>query len=293
MPELPEVEVVRAGLERWVAGRSVAGVEVLNDRAVRRHVAGRADFAAQLSGVALGSPQRRGKFLWLPFRDDDRALAVHLGMSGQLVLPEPDARDEAHLRVKVHFDDGARALRFVDQRTFGWMAVEPLVAGVGGRLVPMCAAHIAADPFESDYDADEVARRLRSRRTGVKAALLDQQLVSGIGNIYADESLWRVRRHWATPANRLRQTDARALLAAAADVMTEALAAGGTSFDSLYVNVNGSSGYFSRSLAAYGREGEPCLRCGTPLRREAFANRSSYRCPRCQRRSPGVAPGGP
>lgn len=284
MPELPEVEVVRAGLDRWVSGRRIAEVQVFNARAVRRHDAGAGDFAAQLVGAVLGRPERRGKFLWLPLDDGDRALAVHLGMSGQLVLPPATAPREAHLRVLLRFADDSPPLRFVDQRTFGWMAVERLVAGVGGRDVPAAAAHIGLDPFEAGFDAAAVARRLRTRRTGLKAALLDQNLVAGIGNIYADETLWRARRHWATPAHRLRQREAVALLATASEVMAEALAAGGTSFDSLYVNVNGASGYFSRSLAAYGREGEPCLRCGAPLTREAFANRSSYRCPRCQRR---------
>lgn len=287
MPELPEVEVVRRGLARWVAGRRIAEVEVLGSRTVRRHGLGPVDFRDRLRGQVLAAPQRRGKFLWLPIHGTGEALVAHLGMSGQLVLPDSDAPAEPHVRARFEFDDGGRGLRFVDQRTFGWLAVESLVAGVAGRLVPRSVAAIAADPLERDFDPSATARAMRRRRSAVKAVLLDQQVVSGIGNIYADEALWRCRRNWATPAQRLRQGDALALLAAAAEVMTEALAAGGTSFDSLYVDVNGRSGYFSRSLDAYGREGEPCRRCGASMLREAFANRSSYRCPRCQRKPRG------
>lgn len=284
MPELPEVEVVRRGLERWVAGRRITDVVLRGTRVVRRHEPGPEDFRGRLRGQVLAAPQRRGKFLWLPLAGSDEALVAHLGMSGQLVLPPSAAPAEGHLRARIDFDDGGRALRFVDQRTFGWLAVQPLVSGVGGRLVPTAAVAIAPDPLEADFDLAATARAMRRRRSPVKAVLLDQQVVSGIGNIYADETLWRCRRNWATPAQRLRQADAVALLRTAAAVMTESLAVGGTSFDSLYVDVNGRSGYFARSLDAYGREGEPCRRCGALMIREAFANRSSYRCPRCQRR---------
>ncbi len=284
MPELPEVEVVRRGLATYVGGCRIRNVEVFGNRATRRHLAGPGDFAAQLLGTVLLTPQRRGKFLWFPIADRDRALVVHLGMSGQLVLPPAGSAAEEHLRVRIEFDDLDRPLRFVDQRTFGWMAVEPLVEGRASREVPASAAAIAVDPLEAAFDVEATSRHIRRKRSPIKAVLLDQSVVAGIGNIYADEALWRCRRHWATPANRLRQQGARELLGAATDVMTEALAQGGTSFDSLYVDVNGSSGYFSRSLDAYGRQGEPCRRCGSPLIREAFANRSSYRCRRCQRR---------
>lgn len=284
MPELPEVEVVRAGVDRWATGRRIAEVHVYGDRALRRYPQGPAQFAAELRGRALSSAQRRGKFLWLPIAGEDRALSVHLGMSGQLVLPPPESPREPHLRVRLDFDDDGRALRFVDQRTFGWVTVEPLVSGVGGREVAASAANIAPDPFEDDFDLAAVVRSVRRSNRAVKAALLDQNLVSGIGNIYADEALWRARRHWATPCSRMTGAQWRVLLGHARDVMSEALAAGGTSFDSLYVNVNGESGYFSRDLNVYGRQHEPCLRCGRPIIREAFANRSSYRCTTCQRR---------
>ena len=287
MPELPEVEVVRAGVDKWATGRRIVDVDVRGDRTLRRYPQGPQQFADELRGQRLATAERRGKFLWLPIAGQDRALSVHLGMSGQLVLPPVDAPDETHLRLRLEFDDDGRALRFVDQRTFGWVTVEPLVAGVGGRTVAASAVAIAPDPFEEDFDAARVARAARRSTRAVKAALLDQNVVSGIGNIYADEALWRARRHWATPCNRLTTAQWRELLGHAREVMSEALAAGGTSFDSLYVNVNGESGYFSRDLNVYGREGEPCLRCGRPIVREAFGNRSSYRCTTCQRRPRG------
>jgi formamidopyrimidine-DNA glycosylase len=158
------------------------------------------------------------------------------------------------------------------------------VAGVkAARLVPEPIAHIAPDPLEAAFDAKDFGARLVRKKTQVKRALLDQSLISGVGNIYADEALWRAKLHWARPTETLKPSEVSRLLEAVRDVLTEALKAGGTSFDALYVNVNGESGYFDRSLHAYGREGEPCDRCATPIRRDAFMNRSSYSCPRCQR----------
>jgi formamidopyrimidine-DNA glycosylase len=282
MPELPEVEVVRAGLARWVAGRTIATVDVRHPRAVRRHAAGAADLEARLRGQVVRSASRRGKYLWLVCGDE--ALVVHLGMSGQLLVQEPSTPDEAHLRVRFTFADGGREMRFVDQRTFGGMAVDMLVDDGSGGRVPASVRHIARDLLDPARDPDEVVRALRARDTEVKRALLDQTLVSGVGNIYADEALWRARLHGVRRTRGLGRAQVAGLLDDAADVMREALAQGGTSFDSLYVNVNGQSGYFSRSLNAYGREGEPCPRCGTPIRRESFMNRSSYSCPTCQPR---------
>ncbi|MFC3978914.1 bifunctional DNA-formamidopyrimidine glycosylase/DNA-(apurinic or apyrimidinic site) lyase [Streptosporangium jomthongense] len=282
MPELPEVEVVRRGLERWVRGRVVARAEVLHPRAIRRHVPGAEEFAAQLKGRTIGTAERRGKYLWLPLDGTDAILA-HLGMSGQLLVVEPDTALEKHLRIRITFADGGPDLRFVDQRTFGHVLVTPL-AEAGGRQVPEPITHIAADPFEEHFDEALFARRLRARRTEIKRALLNQSLISGVGNIYADEALWRARLHGTRPAGALTGPKISQLVGAAREVMTEALAQGGTSFDSLYVNVNGESGYFERSLAVYGRRDEPCPRCGAPIVRESFMNRSSYSCPRCQPR---------
>ncbi|POM24554.1 Formamidopyrimidine-DNA glycosylase 1 [Actinomadura rubteroloni] len=287
MPELPEVETVRRGLERWVARRTVAAAEVLHPRAVRRHTAGAGDFAGRLAGAEVADVRRRGKYLWLPLFTGDgaapsEALLAHLGMSGQLLVGEPDREREKHLRVRLTFADGGLDLRFVDQRTFGHVLVADLVPGASGETVPEPIRHIAPDPIEDAFDDAGFVRRLRRRRTGLKRALLDQSLISGVGNIYADEALWRAKLHGARPTETLTVAESERVLAGAREVMALALAAGGTSFDRLYVNVNGESGYFDRSLEAYGREGEPCRRCGAPIRRDAFMNRSSFTCPVCQ-----------
>ncbi|MGW0365439.1 bifunctional DNA-formamidopyrimidine glycosylase/DNA-(apurinic or apyrimidinic site) lyase [Streptomyces sp. NPDC002990] len=280
MPELPEVEVVRRGLERWVAGRTVETVEVLHPRAVRRHLAGGADFAARLAGRTIGMPQRRGKYLWLPLEDLGLSVLGHLGMSGQLLVRPLEAPDEKHLRIRVRFRDRqGTELRFVDQRTFGGLSLHENTP----EGLPDVIAHIARDPLDPLFDEVAYHLALRARRTTVKRALLDQSLISGVGNIYADEALWRARIHYERPVSTLTRPRSAELLGHVRDVMNAALAVGGTSFDSLYVNVNGESGYFDRSLDAYGREGEPCRRCGTPMRRRPWMNRSSYYCPRCQR----------
>ncbi|MBA3529048.1 MAG: bifunctional DNA-formamidopyrimidine glycosylase/DNA-(apurinic or apyrimidinic site) lyase [Propionibacteriaceae bacterium] len=277
MPELPEVEVVRQGLASGVTGRRLRGVEVLHPRPVRRHLLGPTDFETQFAGRLFAEPRRRGKYLWLPFEDGD-ALLAHLGMSGQFRFERQSAPDAPNTRVRFLFTDGDPELRFVDQRMFGGLSLVP-----GGADLPPEISHIARDPFDPLFDLDEVVARLRRKRTGIKRALLDQRLVSGIGNIYADEALWRARMHYARATYTLSRALAADVLVQATEVMRDALGEGGTSFDSLYVNVNGSSGFFDRALAVYGREGEPCPRCGSPIKREPFMNRSSYRCPRCQR----------
>ncbi|MER0448547.1 bifunctional DNA-formamidopyrimidine glycosylase/DNA-(apurinic or apyrimidinic site) lyase [Streptomyces sp. Edi4] len=283
MPELPEVEVVRRGLERWVAGRTVTDVEVLHPRAVRRHPAGGDDFAARLKGHRIGVARRRGKYLWLPLADTDASVLGHLGMSGQLLVQPQDAPDEKHLRIRIRFQDElGTELRFVDQRTFGGLSLHDTAANSSDGL-PDVIAHIARDPLDPEFDDEAFFVALRLKRTTVKRALLDQTLISGVGNIYADEALWRARLHYNRPTATLNRPKAAELLGHAREVMNAALAVGGTSFDSLYVNVNGESGYFDRSLDAYGREGEPCRRCGTAMRRRAWMNRSSYYCPKCQR----------
>ncbi|MBB4685438.1 bifunctional DNA-formamidopyrimidine glycosylase/DNA-(apurinic or apyrimidinic site) lyase [Amycolatopsis jiangsuensis] len=282
MPELPEVETVRAGLQAHVAGRTVGSVEVLHERAIRRHALGAADFTGRLAGVRIEAARRRGKYLWLELSHGEAVLA-HLGMSGQMLVQPGDAPDEKHLRVRVRFADDGPELRFVDQRTFGGLALDDLVQ-TDGEALPGTIAHIARDPMDPRFDPAAAVQALRSRRTEIKRALLDQTLVSGVGNIYADEALWRARLHGTRPTDRLTTTQGKAVLEAATDVMSAALRAGGTSFDALYVNVNGQSGYFDRSLDAYGQEGLPCGRCGTAIRREPFMNRSSFSCPRCQPR---------
>ncbi|MFC6288425.1 bifunctional DNA-formamidopyrimidine glycosylase/DNA-(apurinic or apyrimidinic site) lyase [Nocardioides sp. GCM10027113] len=283
MPELPEVEVVRAGLERHVLDTTIRRVEVLHPRPVRRDPRGAEGFALALTGRRIVAARRRGKYLWLPLSDGD-ALLGHLGMSGQLLVQPPGAPDERHLRVRLLLERAAAGaptgpveLRFVDQRMFGGLSFSE-----GGADLPPEIAHIARDPLDPAFDDDDFVRRVRRRASGVKRLLLDQTLVSGVGNIYADEALWRARIHGERPGDRLTGRQVRELLDHARTVMSDALGQGGTSFDSLYVNVNGESGYFDRSLDAYGREGEGCRRCGTPIRRIAFTNRSSFFCPRCQ-----------
>jgi formamidopyrimidine-DNA glycosylase len=286
VPELPEVETVRRGLDRWAVGRTIADVEVYGPRTVRRHAAGPADFVARLRNRRIEAACRRGKYLWLRL-DDGAALLAHLGMSGQFLALPSQSADPAHLRARFRFADAGPEIRFVDQRTFGGLALDEL-SQPGDSGVPTSVAHIALDPLDPAFDDADFADRLRHRRTGIKRALLDQSLISGVGNIYADESLWRARMHYARATETLRRAEVARLLAEVRAVLLAAIAAGGTSFDALYVAVNGESGYFDRSLEVYGREGEPCTRCGAPIRREPFMNRSSYRCPRCQRtpRSP-------
>jgi formamidopyrimidine-DNA glycosylase len=316
LPELPEVEVVRRGLVSWLRGRTITSVDVLDPRSLRRHALGPEDFVGNLQGATVVDVVRRGKFLWMPLRDIPSssaagtpeppgpaiALMAHLGMSGQLLMQDPSVPDEKHLKVRLRLspsDGMPDELRFVDQRIFGGLFVTDMVptddGGPGGLaesplpLIAQEAAHIARDPLDPAFSFELFYGRLRKRRTGLKRALLDQALVSGIGNIYADESLWRAGLHYARPTDKLRRSEAQRVITSAREVMLDALEAGGTSFDSLYVNVNGASGYFDRSLNAYGREGQPCSRCAAVginslIRREQFMNRSSYTCPVCQPR---------
>ncbi|WP_106848100.1 bifunctional DNA-formamidopyrimidine glycosylase/DNA-(apurinic or apyrimidinic site) lyase [Blastococcus sp. Marseille-P5729] len=276
MPELPEVEVVRRGLHEHLVGREIAAVEVFNPRAVRRHVLAPLD--QLLPGAQITDTARRGKYAWLVLDDRD-ALLLHLGMSGQMLIVPAGADGAVHERMRVRFADDSADLSFVDQRTFGHVLLDP-----GGAVLPSQIAHIARDPLDPQFDQDAVVARIRRRRTGLKRALLDQSVVSGIGNIYADEALWRAQLHGARPTEKLTRAQVGRVLDAAREVMTSALAQGGTSFDALYVNVNGASGYFDRSLNAYGQRDRPCARCGTPIVREQFMNRSSFSCPTCQRR---------
>ncbi|KAA0024264.1 bifunctional DNA-formamidopyrimidine glycosylase/DNA-(apurinic or apyrimidinic site) lyase [Antrihabitans cavernicola] len=286
MPELPEVEVVRRGLATHVVGATIESVEVLHPRAIRRHEPGAHDLSARLIGQTFAAAQRRGKYLWLELEPAGEALVVHLGMSGQMLVQDPAVDREKHARIVTTLDSGAE-LRFVDQRTFGGWALAPLVT-VDGTVVPEPVAHIARDPMDALFDVESVVTTLRGKHTEIKRALLDQTVVSGVGNIYADEALWRAKLHGNRLTDKLSRPALRSLMNSVHAVMGEALVEGGTSFDSLYVNVNGQSGYFDRSLNAYGREDLPCKRCGGPMRREKFMNRSSFSCPRCQPRPRGV-----
>jgi formamidopyrimidine-DNA glycosylase len=296
MPELPEVEVVRRGLAAHVLDQQVHRVEALHPRVVRRQVEGSAHFESVLTGRTLTGTGRRGKFLWLVTDDPDLVLAAHLGMSGQFRVEsaagspaldlgggDEDIRGGPHRHARAHFDLGERHLWFLDQRTFGWLAACPVVADPRGVPVPDLVADIAPDPTDPEFDVRAVARAMRGHRVEVKRLLLAQNLVSGIGNIYADEALWAAGVHPRRRADRLGVGTLVGVLEEATAVMAASLAEGGTSFDSLYVNVNGESGYYGRGLAVYGRAGLPCPRCGAPIVREHFMNRSSHFCPACQR----------
>ncbi|MBI9000788.1 bifunctional DNA-formamidopyrimidine glycosylase/DNA-(apurinic or apyrimidinic site) lyase [Corynebacterium sp. CCM 9185] len=292
MPELPEVETVRSGLANLITGARIDRAEVLHPRAARNNAGGQGEVSAALKDRLVSSVERRGKFLWLVLAPGDDALLVHLGMSGQMLIKDPGAGERdpnlRHRRAFAVLDDG-REVWFVDQRTFGYWSTGPLVdgrstAGPDTRRVPLRVAHIAPDLLEPDLDLGTVARTLKTRDTEIKRLLLAQEIVSGIGNIYADEMLWRARVHPRQRASRMSVTRITHLLGAGIDVMRDALAQGGTSFDALYVNVNGDSGYFDRSLNVYGRTGRDCVRCGFPVTREQFMNRSSHFCGNCQRR---------
>ncbi len=294
MPELPEVEVVRRGLVEHVVGRTITSARLTGARVARRHQGGPADLADRLAGGQVLAADRRGKYLWLVVappgsRIDPHALVVNLGMSGQMLVQHGRTPEPKHVHARLDFADDGPQLRFVDQRTFGGLAFTPLLPdryadSSHPHGVPQPVTHIGADPLEPAFDQAGIVRSLKARHTAIKRALLDQSLVSGIGNIYADEALWRAGVHGLRACSTLTKPGLARVLVHAAEVMREALAQGGTSFDALYVNVNGASGSFDRSLDAYGQTGRPCARCGVPIRREEFMNRSSHSCPRCQPR---------
>lgn len=283
MPELPEVETVRAGLSKYVIGRRILSGESFHRRAIKPSSI---SSLSMIAGVKIKSVNRRGKFLWFDL-DHELTLVAHLGMSGQLIFSSEKMPNQRHLRAKLTLQNsgfGRRKIgdkdeiRFIDQRTFGWLSLEESDAGI-----PSSVAHIAYDPFDENFEIKKVISNISSRKTAIKPAILNQVIVSGIGNIYADEALWRAKIHPEENCQDLSSSQIKNLLISAKAVMKSSIAAGGTSFDEQYKNVNGESGYFSRSLRVYGREGQPCSRCATLIRRIAFANRSSHFCPRCQR----------
>ena len=304
MPELPEVETVRAGLAKSITNASVTEVVIHDSRSIKRHLSGEADFTSKLVGRKVLDVVRRGKFLWLPLSGDSSALVGHLGMSGQMLIRTHDHPEDKLNRVTIKFDTKTirgLELRFVDQRIFGSLAIDPLVVTPDGKQggfsagknsnkawqnqISQSAAHIARDPLDELFDQEHVVSKMRSKRTSIKRALLDQNLVSGIGNIYADESLWLAKLHFDRQADGISKAKLRELMGIVRDVLERATAQGGTSFDEQYKNVNGEAGYFSQELYAYGQTGKPCARCQTPIRRQAWANRGSHFCPKCQRPS--------
>ncbi|WP_423059093.1 bifunctional DNA-formamidopyrimidine glycosylase/DNA-(apurinic or apyrimidinic site) lyase [Brevibacterium linens] len=292
MPELPEVESVRRGVDEWTAGTTITGAEVADPRILGTTSQRRIDpsavsgFVSAVAGAHILGAERRGKFMWLSLGEGTASSAelgilVHLGMSGQLRIHTPGEEIHRHTRAILHLDS-ERELRFVDQRIFGHIGVQPLVHGYG-RLVPASAVHIAADPLEPAFDPERVVTELAKKRTAIKAALLDQTLISGIGNIYADEALFRAGVHPLAVPARTRKSRLVEVLESATKVMSDALAVGGTSFDALYVNVNGESGYFDRALLVYGRGGQECVRCGTEIVKITVGGRGTHFCPNCQK----------
>ena len=285
MPELPEVEVVRKGLAKHVKNRKISSAKVRNNRALRNFKFSTKTFEKTVSGFTINSVERRGKFLWMTLKNSSQAISAHLGMSGQMLMVKKEEKPSTHARVTFDFSDTKRSLHFIDQRTFGWVNLEELVEAKDKRLVPQSVLHISPDLFEETFDLDKTISNIKKRKTGIKQALLNQEIVAGIGNIYADEALWLAKTHWADVCENLSEKKINEILISAKEVMAKALEKGGTSFDDLYIDVNGESGYFENELNAYGREGERCYRCDLEMVREAFSNnRSSTICPNCQPR---------
>jgi len=288
MPELPEVETVRAGLAEFITGATIDAVDVFDSRSLKRHQPGPVDFVKTLTGSKVISVVRRGKFLWMPLDTEPLALVGHLGMSGQMLVRTPNFEPDKLTRVILHFTAKAGKkyeMRFVDQRIFGSLAIDEMVSTLDetGESIPKTAAHIARDPLDPHFDEKSVIEKLRKRSAGIKKILLDQQLMSGVGNIYADEALWRARLHYDQPANSLSVSKTKELIAHVTEILAAAVKVGGTSFDEQYKNVNGESGYFEISLNAYGMTGRPCNRCGKPIKRDSWMNRGSHFCPACQK----------
>lgn len=284
MPELPEVETVRRGLAGSVSGYAVSQVEIFDKRSLKKNVGSLSSFRRELEGSKLSTFERRGKFLWMPI-GEDRCLVTHLGMSGQILVRTPGYPEDKCERIRITVFKGKTRLevRFIDQRLFGGMYLDELVNQDVFGTVPQSAKHIALDPLDKNFDIDEVALKISKRSAGIKSLLLNQEILSGIGNIYADETLWLTKTHYLTSGNSLSRKQTRQVIETAKKVLVSAVAQGGTSFDEQYKNVNGESGYFSQSLNAYGQTGLACPRCRTPIKREAWSNRGSHFCPRCQR----------
>ena len=277
MPELPEVETVRRGLHTIITGFRIADAQSLHPRAMKSESIAP---LASLNGAKITGTNRRGKFMWLTL-NRPYVLTAHLGMSGQFLIHQPNRPKATHIRAQFQLKKALRNLELVfnDQRTFGWLSIEETT-----NNIPTSALHIAPDPFDPSFDIDATMNNYLRRTIKIKTALLNQEIMSGVGNIYADETLWRAKIHPETLTSNLTKKKIATIIETATTVMQEAINQGGTSFDDLYINVNGESGFFEQSLNAYGQEGEPCPRCGTPIKRISFGQRSSHFCPKCQKK---------
>lgn len=273
---MPEVETVRRGLSHLVRGFRIESVNEFHPR-VRRSTS--LAPLSSLSGARIMDIHRRGKFLWFTL-DRQEVIVAHLGMSGQFLIGSNNRPAPRHVRAEFALSKPfiKRSLFFNDQRTFGWLSIEHLVDGI-----PTSAQHIARDPFDPYFDISVPTRVFKRKNIKIKSALLNQEILSGVGNIYADEALWRARVHPESLTSSLSPKKLTNVIECAIEVMREATEQGGTSFDDMYVHVNGESGFFDQSLAAYGQTDEACPRCGTPIKRILVGQRASHFCPRCQK----------
>ncbi len=271
MPELPEVETVARGLRAALVGRTITDVKVLWTRSVVPPDP--AAFARHLTGQVITDVGRRGKWLVVGLSGGD-TLLIHLRMSGRLVIESEACLDDRHLRVLFLLDDGRR-LSFIDQRKFGRLHLTNEPAQVLGDLGP--------EPLSDEFTSRRLEEMLKQRQGRIKPLLLDQRFLAGLGNIYADEALWRARIHPLRPANTLTPAEAQRLHKAIRVVLTSAIASGGTTLeDEVYRQADGQAGEFASELAAYGRTDQPCPRCGQPIERIKVSQRGTHFCPRCQ-----------
>lgn len=277
MPELPEVEVTRQGIEPALAGARIRRVEVRRPRMARRQP-NPVDIGKRLEGRRVECVGRHGKFLMIDV-EDDLTLVIHLGMSGRLSVAAPDAPEAPHTNVLIETQAGTQ-VRMVDPRTFGFIAVY-----TPEELAVSPLAHLGPDALTALPRSPALARRMSGRSLPIKSLLLDQRFVAGLGNIYADEVLFRARVDGLRPAGSLDRAEVAAVRNAIPPVLRAGLRHGGTSLNDLaYLLPDGRAGDYLRRLQVYGREGLPCRRCRTPIIRRVIGGRSSFSCPTCQER---------
>ena len=278
MPELPEVETIRRGLEREVVGKRIKAVDVTGTRSVRRHKT-KKEFIAKLEGAKVKSAKRRGKYLVLPLDTGD-VLVAHLRMSGQLRRAQPKEPLDKHTHVVITFTQGGQ-LRFVDPRTFGELFVttpDALTADVPEL------GELGFDPVDEPVAVTDFARRLLARPdVKLKPLLMDQTFIAGIGNIYSDEILWAAGLRWDRTPRSLSNMEIRRLFRAIVEVLHDAIKhRGSTLSDQQYVDVAGRPGDFQTLHEVYDRAGQPCRRCRATITKDKVASRTTFFCASCQ-----------
>ncbi len=272
MPELPEVETVRAKLAPVLIGRRFERVEIHDTRLVRPYEP--AEVAAELEGEQVAAVERRGKYLIVRF-ESDRVLLIHLRMTGSLRHSGSGLEDDPHRRAVVRLDDGSD-VAYRDVRRFGtWLVLEP------GELAPYLSTRVGEEPLDALFTAARLGERLAKRRAPIKAALLDQRTLAGLGNIYVDEALWRARIHPLRPAESIDRAELRRLHTAIRAALKAGIARQGSTLRD-YALPDGGSGSMQHEFKVYGRGGEPCDRCGTPIAKTRVAGRGTSFCPTCQ-----------